>query len=210
MNFTFLYHVVRNIKKSVEMKINLLRVMAFLPKSSKVAGSAMFLGNIDKRKINIGAKTLIEDNVVITVGNREHEHVEIGNDCRIRSGAQIHTWGGHLTIGDCSSINANCVLYGTGGISIGSYVRIAANCVIVSSSHTFEALAVPIHDQGFSATGITINDNVWIGANVTILDGVTIGAGSIVGAGSVVRKDIAPNTIVAGVPAKFIKARHAD
>ena len=53
---------------------------------------------------------------------------------------------------------------------------------------------------------ITIKDNVWIGANVTILPGVTIGENAIIAAGAVVNKDVAANTIVGGVPAKYIKS----
>ncbi|MBS4067187.1 MAG: acyltransferase [Sulfurimonas sp.] len=184
--------------------------MMYLPQSSKIAGNAILLGKIEKDRLRIGPKTLIESNAIISIGPQKSEHISIGADCRIRSGSQIHTWGGTVSIGDCSSINANCVLYGTGTINIGTHVRIAANCVIVSSSHSFEETTATIHDQGFTALGITIENNVWIGANVTILDGVTIGTGAIVGAGSVVRKNVAPFTIVAGVPAKIIKTRISE
>ncbi len=56
-----------------------------------------------------------------------------------------------------------------------------------------------------TCTPVKIGNKVWIGANVTILPGVTIGDGAIIAAGAVVNKDIAPNTIVVGIPAKFIK-----
>lgn len=210
MNSAFAYHIIRSIKKAAETRFNIIMAMMYLPRSSRIAGNALLLGRIDKDRLCIGPETIIESNAIISIGNVDSERITIGADCRIRSGSQIHTWGGAVAIGNCSSINANCVLYGTGGIDIGTHVRIAANCVIVSSSHSFEDTNAPIHDQGFTALGITIENNVWIGANVTILDGVTIGTGAIVGAGSVVRKNVAPHTIVAGVPARIINSRLVD
>ena len=63
----------------------------------------------------------------------------------------------------------------------------------------------PEHRGDMTFKPIRIEDKVWLGANVTILQGVTIGEGAIVAAGAVVTKDVAPRTVVGGVPAKFIK-----
>lgn len=93
----------------------------------------------------------------------------------------------------------NCLLMASGGITIDDDTMIAANVQIISNNHDLENRRVitclPVH----------ICRNVWIGAGSTILRGVTIGENSVVGAGSVVTKDVEPNTIVAGNPAKVIK-----
>jgi acetyltransferase-like isoleucine patch superfamily enzyme len=115
--------------------------------------------------------------------------------------------GGSIVIGTKSSINPYCVLYGTGGLVIGDFVRIAAHTVIVAASHRFDRTDVPICAQGSSAVGITIENDVWVGAGVQILDGVRIGRGAIIAAGAVVRSDVEPFAIVGGVPARVIKRR---
>ena len=115
--------------------------------------------------------------------------------------------GGSVTIGAHCSLNPHCVVYGTGGLVIGANVRIAAHTVIVAAMHKFDRLDLPIHEQGSTASGIIIEDDVWIGAGVCILDGVRIGTGAIVAAGAVVVKDVPPRTIVGGVPARVIRQR---
>ena len=74
-------------------------------------------------------------------------------------------------------------------------------------NHIFTDKSKPIWQQGETAQGIKIGNDVWIGTNVKILDGVKIGDGSIIGAGSVVTKDIPPYSIAFGSPAKVKKQR---
>ena len=93
------------------------------------------------------------------------------------------------------------------GTTIGNDVLIAGQCMIVPSNHNFEDINRPIKQQGFNSKGIIIEDNVWIGSGCKILDGVTIKKGAIIASGSVVTKNVAPNEIVGGVPAKLIKNR---
>lgn len=78
----------------------------------------------------------------------------------------------------------------------------AAGSKIIASNHNISKLDNYSEEVG---KGVTIENNVWVGANVIILDGIKIGEYSVVGAGSVVSKDIPPYSIVAGVPAKIIK-----
>jgi acetyltransferase-like isoleucine patch superfamily enzyme len=99
------------------------------------------------------------------------------------------------------------VLYGHGGLRIGNFVRIATHCVLVPANHGFDRLDVPIARQPVQALGITIEDDVWIGANSVVLDGVTIGRGAIIGAGTVVTKDVRPYAICVGNPARVIGDR---
>ena len=157
----------------------------------------------------VGEHTRIEELVRIESGSDRHsdEFVRIGSHCRIRAHSHIYAMGGSVTIGSRCSINPHCVLYGTGGLVIGNFVRIAAHSVIVAAMHNFHRTDIPIHQQGSTAKGIIIDDDVWVGAGVTILDGVRIGTGSILAAGTVVVRDVEPFTIVGGIPARALKSR---
>lgn len=133
--------------------------------------------------------------------------IQLGDDVHIKENANLSTYGGSIVIGNRSNIGQNCVLYGQGGIVIGEDVLIAPNCVIVSGSHKFENPEIPINKQGTYDQGIVIEDDVWVGANVSILDGVRIGKGCVIGAGSVVTKDLAEYSIAYGSPAKARRKR---
>lgn len=110
-----------------------------------------------------------------------------------------------ISVGSKSHINRNCILDGRGGVTICNNVSISCNVCIISGGHkinspSFEGEHLPI----------IINDNVFIGVNATILKNVNIGKGAVVCAGSVVTKDVAPYSIVGGVPAKHISQRNTD
>lgn len=113
----------------------------------------------------------------------------------------------NIHIGNNVSIHPMCYLDATGGIYIDRDVSIAHGVTIMSTTHTYDDLAIPIKDQPFEVLQTTIEENVWIGAKATILAGIKIGSGSIVGANCVVTKLVPPDVIVAGVPAKIIKKR---
>lgn len=133
--------------------------------------------------------------------------ISVGAKTRIHPYAMLLTYGGNISIGRHCTVNPYNILYGHGGLTIGDRVRIAAHCVIIPAQHRFNQSDTPIHEQGISAKGIFIEDDVWIGANCTILDGVRIGRGSVIGAGSVVTKSIEPNSVAVGVPARVIRTR---
>lgn len=112
-----------------------------------------------------------------------------------------------IAIGKRVSINDFVHLRGAGGIEIGDDTLIAPGVVITTQSHDVDAL---IKCQTYRATStlapVKIGQNVWIGAGAIILPGVTIGSNAVVAAGAVVRADVAQGTLVAGVPAKFIRS----
>jgi acetyltransferase-like isoleucine patch superfamily enzyme len=96
---------------------------------------------------------------------------------------------------------------GQGGVHIGDGVYTGTHVQIAAVNHVFADPNQFIKDQGITADGITIEDDVWLGSGVVVVDGVTIGKGSIVGAGAVVTKNIPEYSIAVGVPAKVIGDR---
>lgn len=113
---------------------------------------------------------------------------------------------GDLIIGARTVINSGCVLYTGNGIQIGDDVAIAANCTFAPVNHEYRRRDIPIRQQGFrpSKGGIVIEDDVWIGANCVILDGAILRRGCVIGAGTVVRGEIAAYSINAGQPLTVI------
>ena len=112
-----------------------------------------------------------------------------------------------LKIGNNVSVNRGCILHAGGEIEIGNDVLIGPAVIIYSQNHSYRDLSKKIINQGYNTKKVNIGSNGWIAANAIILPGVTIGEGAVVAAGSVVTKDVDPNTIVGGNPAIFIKNR---
>ena len=110
-------------------------------------------------------------------------------------------FGKNITVGEGVFINACCHFQDHGGVTIGDGCQIGHNVVFATLNH---GLAPEKRKSTYPAP-IVLGKNVWIGSNATILQGVTIGDNSVVAAGAVVTKDVATNTVVGGVPAKFIK-----
>ena len=109
--------------------------------------------------------------------------------------------GKNIHIGEDVFINSNCSMQDQGGIYIGDGVFIGHNVCLLTLNHDLNPkkrgnlLPAPVH----------LENGVWLGSNVTILPGVRVGKNSVVAAGAVVTKDVSPNCVVGGVPAKFIK-----
>ena len=133
--------------------------------------------------------------------------ISLGESVNLLDGCFLNALEGQISIKDHSNLGPDITIYGFGSVSIGSHVAIASYSTVVASNHNFEDRDTYITLQGSTGKGISIEDDVWIGANCVILDGVTVGTGSVVGAGSVVSKSVAPYSVVAGVPARLIRKR---
>lgn len=127
----------------------------------------------------------------------------IGSRSVIESFSVLNNAVGDLLIGDNTRVGIGNTIIGP--VAIGNKVNIAQHVLISGINHNYEDITSPIADQGITATPVTIADNVWIGANAVILPGINIGTHAVVGAGSVVTKDVEPYTVVAGNPARVIK-----
>ena len=109
--------------------------------------------------------------------------------------------GKNITIGKNVFINMGCKFQDQGGITIGDEALIGHNVVMATLNHDFD----PEKRASMISAPIKIGKRVWVGANAIILGGVIIGDNSIIAAGSIVKSDVPPNTIVAGIPARVIK-----
>lgn len=132
---------------------------------------------------------------------------KVGSRCEIEPNIYVGLRP-KLVIGDRCQINSNAELH---NVVMGADVMIAPGVVILDRQHSFASFDKPMSMQGVKKfKSVIIEDDVWIGQNAIVMPGIRIACGAIVGAGSVVTKDVPKNAIVAGVPAKIIRYRDAN
>lgn len=135
-------------------------------------------------------------------------NMRIGNGVRMGRGCFVTATDGELVLGDCVALSPNVhVGADAGRIEIGAHTAVGPGTVIRAANHRIERQDVPIMHQGHVPGRIIIEEDVWIGANCVITPDVRIGRGAVVGAGAVVTRNVAPFSIVGGVPAKLIGMR---
>jgi len=131
---------------------------------------------------------------------------KIGKCVHIYPGVRIYVPKG-LIIGNNVSISSYVVITTAGKVTIGDNVLIGYGAKILSANHRIPGGLGTIYGAGHVCKPVVIEDDVWIGANVIVLPGVTLGKGCVVAAGSVVSRNIAPYSIVGGIPAVYIRRR---
>jgi acetyltransferase-like isoleucine patch superfamily enzyme len=156
----------------------------------------------------------LHDGVYLDQGVYLHacpQGIEIGENTYVMHHAELHVYNfrglqhSRIRLGNNCIVGEFSVIRGQGGVSVGDNVIIGPRAQIMAVDHIFDDPDRPIIEQGLQALGIEIADNVWIGAGAIVLDGVRIGRGAVVGAGAVVTHDVAPHTVVAGVPARLLR-----
>ena len=129
--------------------------------------------------------------------NSSGKHINIGQR------AKIHK---NTSIGENSGVGRRCEI--ENGVTIGNDVMMGPECLIYTRNHCTNDTSVPMRTQGFTEMKpVTIEDDVWIGARVCILPGVTIGKGSVIGACTVVSKNVPPYSVAVGNPMQIKKNR---
>ena len=132
--------------------------------------------------VAVGKGTLICGKIEVTGPGAIQERLTMGTNCLITS---------PLYIDVCAPV------------TLGNHVCIGHHVLLITTNHEIGPPARRC--SGWNPAPIILEDGVWIGANVTVLPGVTIGAGAVIAAGAVVTKNVSPNTLVGGVPAKVIR-----
>jgi acetyltransferase-like isoleucine patch superfamily enzyme len=137
--------------------------------------------------------------------------IEIGENTIVMHGAVLHVYNfrnlpnSFIHIGKDSLMGEYSVIRGQGGVTIGNRVYTSPMTQIIAVNHVFDNPEKPFIEQGITAQGITIEDDVWIGSGAVITDGVHVGKGAVVAAGAVVVDDVPAHCVVGGVPARIIK-----
>lgn len=158
--------------------------------------------------IRLGHGVYLDENVYL---HACPQGIEIGPRTIVMHGALLHVYNfrdmpqSGIKIGSDSLIGEYSVIRGQGGVQIGDRVYTSPFTQIIAVNHVFDDPNRPFVEQGITAQGIIIEDDVWLGAGAIITDGVRVGKGAVVAAGAVVTKDVLPHTVVGGVPAKPIK-----
>ena len=138
--------------------------------------------------------------------------IEIGENTIVMHGAVLHVYNfrdlphAGIKIGRDSLIGEYNVIRGQGGVEIGDRVYTSPFTQIIAVNHVFSDPKRPFVEQGITAEGIVIEDDVWLGSGCIVTDGVRIGKGAVVAAGAVVTADVPAHTVVGGVPAKVIRS----
>lgn len=161
------------------------------------------------RDIRIAPGAFVDDSVTIYI-HGDGGAVSLGQGTKVYRGTIIEAGaGGSIYIGDDTHIQASCDLKGfLKDLVIGSKVSVGPHCCFSSYNHRFDDATTPIASQGLTSRGDTVvEDDAWLGAGVTVLDGVRIGRGAVVGAGSVVTRDLPAYSICVGAPARVVRWR---
>lgn len=168
----------------------------------------------NKGYLKLGHGVTLQDGVSIDalskLGVTLEDNCNIGPMTIIQATGVLTRLGTGLLMGRNSGIGGFSFIGCGGGVRVGSNVIMGQYVSFHSENHVFKDLHRPIREQGVTRVGIEIGDNCWVGAKVTFLDGSRVGSGCVIAAGSVVRNDIPPFSIAAGVPARVIRMRKID
>ncbi len=174
-------------------------------------GQAAIERNVRMRfasNIRLGHGSYLDENVYI---HACPAGVEIGPNTLVMHGAVLHVYNfrdlphAWIRIGRDSLVGEYSVIRGQGGVTIGDRVYTSPMTQIIAVNHIFDDPNKPFIEQGITAEGIVIEDDVWLGSAAVVTDGVHIGKGAVVAAGAVVTKDVPAHCVVGGVPARVIK-----
>lgn len=149
----------------------------------------------------------------VMIDGLSKEGIIIGNGSSIgpygiiRATGVLSNLGKGFRMGNHSSLDAFAFVGCSGGVVIGNNVILGQKVSFHSENHLFTRSDLLIRHQGITRQGIVIEDDCWVGSNVTFLDGAHVSSGCVIGAGSIVRGHIPPNSIAVGVPARVINSR---
>jgi acetyltransferase-like isoleucine patch superfamily enzyme len=161
-------------------------------------------------RIRFGKGVTLERGVIIDGLSRDGielgDNVMIGPYSVIRAG-MLSNLGAGVRMGNNSAMDAYSSIGAAGPVTIGENVIMGQHIAFHAENHNYVRVDIPIKHQGTRRKGIVIEDDCWVGSNTIFLDGAQVGRGCVIAAGSLVRGEIPPYSIVVGAPARVLRSR---
>ncbi|TMM09640.1 MAG: acyltransferase [Actinobacteria bacterium] len=164
-----------------------------------------FLTPTGRRRLRTDGIAFIGPKVTLQVGKRGR--IELGRWAWLGHRTKIRCHEGVVSIGAKTVLGQECTISAYQHVSIGRECVIADRVMLIDFDHGVVEVDRPIRLQGIYKRDVRVGNNVWIGYGACILRGVTIGDNAIVGTSAVVTKDVPPNGVVAGIPARVVRMR---
>ncbi len=158
-------------------------------------------------KIAIGDNVVIDDNCCLDAKGTDNKGIAIGTGVFVGRNTILSCKNGDIVIDDHANLGFNCEIFSASRVRVGKSILMAAYTYLVGGDHLYDRVDIPVLQQGRTARGIEVDDNVWLGTHVVVTDGSTIGRDAIIGAGAVVVGEIPEFAIATGIPAKVVRDR---
>ena len=159
------------------------------------------------RRLSSDGIAFIGPRVTLQIGRRGR--IELGRWSWLGHGTKIRCHEGLVSIGAKTVLGQECTISAYQHVSIGRECVVADRVMLIDFDHGAVEVERPIRLQGIYKRDVRVGNNVWIGYGACVLRGVTIGDNAIIGTSAVVTRDVPPNAVVAGVPARVIRMREA-
>ena len=176
----------------------------------RVGRNVVFGVNVTIRhphKIQIGDNVVIDDQCCLDAKGTDNQGIVIGEGVFIGRNTILSCKNGDIIIEDKANLGFNCEIFSASRVRIGKSILMAAYTYLVGGDHLYDRVDIPVLEQGRTARGIDVDDNVWLGTHVVVTDGSRIGRDAIIGAGAVVVGEIPEFAIATGIPAKMLRDR---
>jgi acetyltransferase-like isoleucine patch superfamily enzyme len=175
-----------------------------------VGHNVVFGHNVTLRhphKIFIADNVVIDDGCCLDAKGTDNRGITIGTGVFVGRNTILSCKNGDIILDDHANIGFNCEIFSASRVRVGKNILMAAYTYLVGGDHLYDRTDIPVLEQGRTARGIEVDDNVWLGTHVVVTDGSRVGRDAIIGAGAVVVGDIPEFAIAAGIPAKVIRDR---
>jgi acetyltransferase-like isoleucine patch superfamily enzyme len=157
------------------------------------------------RRLRLDGLAFIGPGCALQVGKRAT--LELGRWAWVGHGCKLRSHEGTVSIGAKAVLGQECTISSYQRVAIGRECVIADRVMLIDFDHGMVEVDRPIRLQGIYKRDVHVGNNVWIGYGACILRGVTVGDNAVIGTGAVVTRDVPPNAVVAGVPARLIRMR---